>query len=390
VVLTGLASALPEAIRRRASVIKLEPPTDHEYIQFVNALLADLRTRTPVSMELNAEQAAALIGHLRGLSLFEVRKVLTQAMLDDGKLSSGDFARVLRHKRELIEHSGVLEYFAAESALEEIAGLTRLKHWLTMRAPVFHDPTRAAEFGLSAPRGLLLLGVQGCGKSLCAKAVARSWNLPLLRLDPGRIYDKYLGESEKNLRRAIALAERIAPITLWIDEVEKVFGPSQGEDSGAAQRLLGTFLTWLQEKHQSVFVIATSNDISRLPPELLRKGRFDEIFFVDLPDAATRAEILRLHLLERRRDPALFDLQELAARSEGFSGAELEQVVVAGLYGAFAEFCSRADPRASTHQALAQRHLLEEIARTKPLSTTLSEPIEALRGWAKSRTVPAD
>jgi AAA+ superfamily predicted ATPase len=378
-VLTGPASALPESIKRRAAVVRLPCPTDRDYYQLVNGILADLRKRTPVSMELSGQESAELIGHLRGLSFFEARKVLTQAMLQDGRLSREDLAFVLQQKREIVEHSGVLEYFSSDSKLEDIAGLSRLKEWLSVRAPVFHDATRAAEYGLSAPRGLLLLGVQGCGKSLCAKAVAKAWNLPLLRLDPARMYDKYLGETEKNLKRAVTLAERLAPIALWIDEIEKVFGKSEGEDSGAAQRMLGVFLTWLQEKQASVFVIATSNDITRLPPELLRKGRFDEIFFVDLPDAGTRADILRVHIQKRRRDPGDFDLIALAQRSEGFSGAELEQVVVSSLYRAFA-----------VQSPLTQAHLLDELARTRPLSATMAEPIAALRIWSVGRTASAD
>lgn len=378
-VLTGHTDTLPEYAQRRISLVKLERPSDHEYHQLVNGILADLRRRMKVQMKLDASDAATLISHLRGLSLFEVRKLMTQAIMRDGKLDKDDLTYVLRGKRELVQKSGVLEYFAAEDGLDQIAGLARLKHWLALRGPAFRDAAHAADFGLTPPRGLLLLGVQGCGKSLSAKAVAQAWSLPLLRLDPARLYDKYLGESEKNLRRAIELAERLAPIVLWIDELEKVFGNQKGEDSGASQRLLGSFLTWLQEKRASVFVVATSNDISGLPPELLRKGRFDELFFVDLPDLATRAEILRLHLQKRRRDPTLFALEELARAAEGFSGAELEQVVVAALYAAYAE-----------QSELTELHLADEIQRTRPLSVTMAEPIAALRDWASTRTVRAD
>jgi AAA+ superfamily predicted ATPase len=378
-VLSGPAAALPETIRRRAAVVALARPSDAEYYALVNGVLADVRKRVPISMELSAEESATLIAHLRGLTFFEARQIMTQAILRDGKLWHDDLAFVLQQKRAIVEQSGVLEYFASESSLDDIAGLTQLKHWLKLRAPVFRDPARAAEFGLSAPRGLLLLGVQGCGKSLCAKAVAQSWSLPLLRLDPARVYDKYLGETEKNLKRAIALCERMAPIVLWIDEIEKVFGNSQGEDSGAGQRLLGVFLTWLQEKQDSVFVIGTSNDITRLPAELLRKGRFDEIFFVDLPDESTRAEILRLHLSKRKRATDKFDLVTLAKASAGFSGAELEQVVVSSLYRAYAE-----------KSELTEAHLLDELGRTRPLSITMAEPVAALRAWAQGRTSTAD
>jgi len=214
---------------------------------------------------------------------------------------------------------------------------------------------------------------------MCAKAVAKAWDLPLIRLDPARLYNKYLGESERNLKKAFELSERLAPIVLWIDEIEKVLGPSRGEDSGASQRIFGSFLTWLSEKRSSVFLIATSNDVTGLPPELLRKGRFDEIFFVDLPSDQVRAEILALHLARRKRDPAQFELATLAELTDGFSGAELEQVVVAALYAAFGQ-----------GEVLTSQHLMQEIALTRPLSVTMAEPVAELRRWAKGRVTPAD
>jgi AAA+ superfamily predicted ATPase len=380
IVLSGPAAQLPERVKKRVTCVKLEPPTDHEYYQFVNAIMADLRKRVPVSMELDAEGAAQLIAHLRGLTFFEARKVLTRAIVRDGKLDRADFEEILKEKRAIVETSGVLEYFAAQEALDDIAGLAGLKRWLGLRSAAFRDPARAKEFGLAPPRGLLLLGVQGCGKSMCAKATAKSLGLPLLRLDPARLYDKYLGESEKNLRKAMELADRLSPIVLWIDELEKVFGGQRGsDDSGAAQRVLGSFLTWLSEKQSSVFVVATSNDITGLPPELLRKGRFDEIFFVDLPAHDVRTDILALSLSRRQRDPGAFDLDALARLTAGFSGAELEQVVVASLYAAFGAGVD-----------LDEAHLRDEIARTRPLSVTMAEPIAQLRAWAATRTTSAD
>jgi SpoVK/Ycf46/Vps4 family AAA+-type ATPase len=224
----------------------------------------------------------------------------------------------------------------------------------------------------------LLLGVQGCGKSMCAKAVAREWQLPLIRLDPSSLYNKFVGESEKNLKRAIKTAESMAPIVLWIDEIEKAFGGQESGDSGTSSRIFGTFLTWLNDKKESVFVIATANDISRLPPELLRKGRFDEIFFVDLPDAPVRKDIFAVHLTRRSRAPAGFDLDALANATDGFSGAEIEQVVISALYTAFSEGAD-----------LDTDLLLREIEGTRPLSVTLGEKITELRAWAKDRAVPA-
>jgi SpoVK/Ycf46/Vps4 family AAA+-type ATPase len=232
---------------------------------------------------------------------------------------------------------------------------------------------------LGFPRGVLLLGVPGCGKSLCAKAVASEWGLPLLKLDPANLYDKYIGDSEKNFKRAMRTAERMAPIVLWIDELEKAFASGGDADGGVSKRVFGTFLSWLQERKGDVFVMATSNDIAALPPEFIRKGRFDEVFFVDLPKADARAEIFRIHLAKRNQDAKKFDLQVLAGASDGFSGAEIEQAVVGGLYGAFA---------AGT--ALTTAMLLTEIQSTRPLSGTMWEKISQLREWASSRTVAAD
>jgi SpoVK/Ycf46/Vps4 family AAA+-type ATPase len=375
----GPESLLPEQIRRRGSRVTLTPPSDQEYYRLINTILAEVRKRHPVSMELDSTQSHRLVLSLRGLSFREARRIISKAILRDGKLGAEDLTYVLAAKQDIVEQSGVLEYVAAEEKLENIAGLARLKHWLTLRAPVFQDPVGAEEFGLSPPRGLLLLGVQGCGKSMCAKAVAKAWDLPLLRLDPARLYNKYLGESERNLQKAFELAERLSPVVLWIDEIEKVLGPSRGEDSGASQRIFGSFLTWLSEKRSTVFLIATSNDVTGLPPELLRKGRFDEIFFVDLPQTEVRAEIVALHLARRKRDPAHFDLPGLAQLTEGFSGAELEQVVVAALYAAFGR-----------GEELTSQHLIEEIALTRPLSVTMAEPVAALRRWAQGRVTPAD
>ena len=232
---------------------------------------------------------------------------------------------------------------------------------------------------MSFPRGVLLLGVPGCGKSLSAKAIAAEWQLPLLKLDPANLYNKYIGESEKNFKRAMRAAERMAPVVLWIDEMEKAFAAGGGEDGGVSTRILGSFLSWMQERTGDVFVVATANQIAKLPPELLRKGRFDEIFFVDLPNAEVRAEVFRIHLSARSQDPDRFDLAHLAAASEGFSGAEIEQVVVGALFTAF-----------SDSGALDQDALLEEIRGTVPLAQTMSERIDQMRAWAADRAVPAN
>jgi SpoVK/Ycf46/Vps4 family AAA+-type ATPase len=378
-VLLGDAAALPDAVRRAAACVVLAPPDAAELYGLVNAVLRDLRTRMPVRMELDEQGARSLVAALSGLTREEARQAITHAILDDGRLSSDDLAYVVQKKRESVGHGGVLSFCEVDTDLDRIAGLARLKRWLAVRAPAFHDAARAQAFGLSAPRGVLLIGVQGCGKSASAKAIAHAFGLPLVRLDPSRVYDKFLGESDKNWRRALAMAERLAPVVLWIDEMEKLLGGGGGEDGGVSQRLLGVFLTWLAEHRAPVFVVATANDVSQLPPELLRKGRFDETFFLDLPRADVRAAIFAAKLTERGRATERFDLAALAAESDGFSGAEIEEAVGAALFGAFAEGAE-----------LGQEHLRAALAATRPLSALMAEPIAELRHWAAGRTVPAD
>lgn len=369
---------LPADLEPLFTHVELPEPTEAAYHQFISQVLRDLKRRMPVEVNLTGEDVTVLLQSIRGLNFFEVKKLVTQAVVEDGVLSREDLPRVLEAKKQIINRSGVLDYFPAEESMAEVAGLTRLKDWLRKRRLAFSEPKRASEFGLTPPRGLLLLGVQGCGKSLCAKAVAAEWSLPLIRLDPSTLYSKYYGESEKNLRRATRTAEAMAPIVLWIDEIEKAFGGQDGADSGPSQRIFGTFLTWLNDKKESVFVIATANDVSKLPPELLRKGRFDEIFFVDLPDAETREAIFAVHLRRRGRDPQHFQVQRLAEATEGFSGAEIEQVIVSSLYSAL-----------SDGKDLDPQTVLNEAASARPLSVTMAEKVAALRAWAKDRTVSA-
>ncbi len=379
VVFTGSAqSELPADIVRLMTTVKLAPPTDLEYHRFLSDLLRDLRSRRTVRVQLTAADVSRLIQQLRGLTFFEVKKIVTQAIAETWTLDPHTIKKVTEAKTEALRRTGVLEYSPADHSLDDIAGLGALKAWLRRRRPVFEDPARAKEFGLSPPRGIVLLGVPGCGKSLSAKAVAREYELPLIRLDPARLYTKYIGETEENLRRAIQAAEGMAPIVLWIDEIEKGLGHGSGGDSGVSQRVFGTFLSWMQDKPDGVFVIATCNDVSELPPEMLRKGRFDEIFFVDLPRVDARREILALHLARRGRDATGFELDTLAEAAEGFSGSELEQAIVSALYAAYAE-----DAELST------AHILHEIQTTRPLSVTSAEKIERLRQWADGRAVPA-
>jgi SpoVK/Ycf46/Vps4 family AAA+-type ATPase len=289
---------------------------------------------------------------------------------------AGDLApEVLAEKQQIIRKSGLLEYYTTEESFATVGGLDSLKEWLRKRALAFCPEARA--FGLPAPKGILLLGVQGCGKSLCAKAVSTLWQMPLLRFDVGRMFGSYVGSSEENIRRAISLAESVAPAVLWVDEIDKAFAGSQAaavSDSGTAARVFGTFLTWLSEKTAPVFVVATANAISHLPPELLRKGRLDEIFYVDLPSVEERRDVFAIHLRKRRRAPDSFDLESLLAASQEFSGAEIEEAVISALYDAFAE-----------GEDLATDHVLAALRQTVPLAHTMSEQINELREWAKGR-----
>jgi len=371
---------VPAELQRYVSTFRLSVPSPEQYYAFVKQVLEEVHKRTPLKVKLSSAEVSRLLSQLRGLTLFEVKKVLTKILIEDQEFTADDIPKIAQAKKQIVERSGVLEYFSAHERMTEIAGLTNLKAWLGKRKVAFTDPDGAKRFGLTPPRGILLLGVQGCGKSLCAKAIASEWGLPLIRLDPSSLYNKYFGESEKNLKRATRTAEQLAPIVLWIDEMEKAFAQGEsGDDSGTTTRIFGSFLTWMQEKQPGVFVIATCNDITKLPPELVRKGRFDEIFFVDLPGAEMRSSIMAVHLARRGRDPGRYNLARLAELTDGFSGAELEQVVLSALYTAF-----------SSEKDLDQEHLEHEIERTVPLSETAAEKIQALRAWSVGRTVPAD
>jgi SpoVK/Ycf46/Vps4 family AAA+-type ATPase len=378
-ILAGQALDLPESLRRLAATVKIPPPSTAEHRKLIDELVRDLRQRMQVSIELPESEIARLLANLQGLTMIEAEKILTRAIVEDGKLTPEDIAHVIKYKKEIVEREGVLEYYPVEETMDQVADLAGLKAWLAKRTSFITSPERAADFGLSFPKGVLLVGVPGCGKSLCAKAVAMEWRLPLLKLDPGRLYNKYMGESERNFRRAMQAAERLAPCVLFIDELEKAFASAGSEDGGVSQRVLGTFLSWMQDRTADVFTVATANDVSRLPPEFLRKGRFDEIFFVDLPNADARRAILSIHLGKRGQDPDAFDTAALVAATDGFSGAEIEQAIVAALYTAFAGSA-----------AIDTGLMVAEIEATRPLSEVMAERIAALRQWAHGRTVIAN
>jgi ATP-dependent 26S proteasome regulatory subunit len=375
IVLVGASVDLPPEIAPHVITYELRPPSQEEYAAVVASVCESLLMTGRAKITLSPEDHAALAQSLSGLTLNQARQLVARVAIDDGSLDASDLPRVLDLKAAAMRDEGLLEYFPAEDNPTELGGFKNLYAWLD-RAALARSP-EAAKLNVPAPRGVMLVGVQGCGKSLAAKFIARHWRLPLLKLDAGRLYDKYVGESEKNLRRAIGMAESLAPVVLWLDEIEKAIAPGGDGDGGVSQRMFGTFLTWLQEKSADVFVVATANDLSRLPPELLRKGRFDEIFFVDLPTPAEREQILAIHLRLRTADPATFDLPKLAAACEGFSGAEIEQAVIAGALRAL-----------QAGKPLDTDHLLAELGATVPLSRSRAEDVSALRAWAKDRFVP--
>jgi len=328
---------------------------------------------------LRGDQAAyeMMVQHLVGLSREDARRLVRQSIEHEGAITMEDVARVLKLKHDSLGEGGTLTMCTDIESLERVGGLARLKKWLGLRRDAFLRKTGTE--GLDVPKGVLLLGVQGAGKSLSARAVAGSWRVPLLRLDFGALYNKFHGETERNLRVALETASAMAPCILWMDEIEKGVATDSGSDGGVSRRVLGTMLTWMSERKERVFMIATANDIESLPPELLRKGRFDEIFFVDLPLKEVRAEIFRIHLDRRKHPVDRFDLKALADASERFSGAEIEQSIVAAAYGAHAE-----------GKTLETRHILSELSSTRPLAVVRAEKIAALRQWAQDRTVPTD
>jgi SpoVK/Ycf46/Vps4 family AAA+-type ATPase len=337
------------------------------------------RDHPSATVQLTRAEAEGIASDLQGLTMYEAERALSRAIVEDNMLSAADRPRIRQTKKSLVEGGGLLEFVAAPESLAQVGGLARLKKWVATRRVGFLPDGSGPP--LDPPRGLLLLGVQGCGKSLAAKAIAATWEVPLLSLDAGRLLGPYVGESERNLREALQRVDRMAPCVLWIDEIEKAFhaGRSVESDGGISKRLLATLLTWMQERESRVFLVATANDVHDLPPELMRKGRIDEIFFVDLPEEPIRGEIFRLHLAKRGEDPARFDLKSLARDTKGFSGAEIEQAVVAALYEA----------RAGGFP-LDSATLLVSVRTTRPLSVIRAEKIAALREWARERCVPAD
>jgi hypothetical protein len=374
VVLISHEIQLPRELDHLCARLKLAFPDRNERLGIVERVASEWTKTYGQRVKTDRKSLELLVENLGGLSTGDTERLARKVIFDDGALLPTDLPAVMQAKYELLNRGGVLAFEYDTAQFADLGGMSRLKEWLRLRKPAFDGSAPQLE----APKGVLLLGVQGCGKSVAAKATAGIFGVPLLRLDFGAIVNKYIGESERNLRESLTTAETMSPCVLWIDEIEK--GVSVGDsDNGTSRRLLGTFLTWLAEKKTRVFVVATANDISSLPPELVRKGRLDEIFFVDLPSSEVREDVLRIHAKKRNLILADNHVRQLATACDGFSGAEIEQAVVSAVYAA----------HASGAPASAQ-HILQEIRATRPLSVTMAEKISELRLWAIERTVPAD
>ena len=378
-VLVGAKVELPEDLEAHAVRYRPKLPGAEALLKLVREEAeAYAREHGGKRVEADADAVKQIVRNLRGLNETDARRIARQLIFRDGALGQDDLPELAKLKFELINRSGHLHYEFDPVKLDEVIGAKRVKRWIELRRSAFVEGN--APPGLDPPRGVLLLGVQGCGKSMLAKAIAAGFGVPLLRLDFGALYNKYHGETEKNLREALFSAEQLAPCVLWMDEIEKGLASSGGsDDGGVSRRVLGTFLTWMAERKSPVFMVATANQVHELPAELLRKGRFDEIFFVDLPSAESRADLFALHLRRRGLDPVEFDLPALAEASNGFSGAEIEQAVVAALYSAH-----------GSGMPLGDFQLRAELKHTRPLSVLMAEQVESLREWASARTVPAD
>lgn len=375
IILMSPLQQVPIELEKEVVVIDYPLPDLTELNQVLSQQLDKTKGRRTTT-----ETREKLLKAALGLTRDEAEKVYRKAQVKAGRLTEEEVDIVLSEKKQLIRRNGILEYIEEDETIDAVGGLEELKRWLKQRSNAFTE--RAREYGLPQPKGMLILGVPGCGKSLIAKTTSRLWGLPLLRLDMGRVYDgSMVGRSEANLRNALKTAESISPAILFIDELDKSFAGSSGSadsDGGTSSRIFGSFLTWMQEKTSPVFVMATANRVERLPGEFLRKGRFDEIFFVDLPNKEERQQIFNIHLSKRRRDINRFDIEQLATICDGFSGAEIEQALIAAMYEAFAQ-----------DREFTQLDIIAAIKATLPLSRTMTEQVTALRDWARQRARPA-
>ncbi len=380
VILTAPSISIPSELAGLVEFFDLPLPDRQRLRQIIDEVTARISKTHTLHRTLDPAGFAALVDNLRGFTEEEAERAVSQAIVGRYGLTPEIVTDVLQTKKEMLRRSNMLEFVDASNTLSNVGGLENLKGWLAQRRGAWEDQAKA--FGLDPPRGVIILGVQGCGKSLCAQAIAGEWKLPLVKFDTAAVFDKYIGETEKRIRQVFKVAEGLAPCILWIDELEKVFagsGPdSASADAGVSARILAAFLSWMQDRKAPVFVAATCNNVDALPPELIRKGRFDELFFVDLPNQSEREQILALQLARRKRNPADFNLAQIAATAKGHSGAEIEAAVQSSLYAAFA-----------SKQQLSTQALLDAFVCTVPLSRTRAEEIQSLREWARSRAVPA-
>ena len=363
---------IPAEIEKELAIIDFDLPDRDEIDRCVRSLIKSLPPERATRVREDPAFGERVVEAALGLTLEEAENTFSKSIIRTGDF---DLDTILGEKKSIIRKSGILDYFQSDDRFSDVGGLTILKEWLTKRQNAFSSEAR--KFGLPLPKGILLIGVPGCGKSLCAKAVGALWKMPLLRLDVGKVFGGLVGSSEENIRKAIRTAEAVAPSILWLDELEKGFSGvrSSGQtDSGTTARVFGTFITWLQEKTQPVFVIATANDVTALPPELMRKGRFDEVFFVDLPDPGERQAIFDIHIRKKKREVRDFDLPKLVASSQGFSGSEIEQAIISAMYDAFDESVDIDTDR-----------VVKAAQEIIPLSYTMKEGIDSLREWAKTR-----
>jgi ATP-dependent 26S proteasome regulatory subunit len=377
-VLTAPSIEMPPELAGLVEFLDLPLPDLNRLREIIRETYTRMAATHTLKLQLDASGVDAMANNLGGLTEETAERAVSQTLVGRLALSPDCITDVLEAKKALMQRSEMLDFVDCTTNMSSVGGLDNLKRWLHQREDSWDDNAR--QFGLDPPKGVIILGVQGCGKSLCAQAVAGEWKLPLVKFDTAAVYDKFIGETEKRIQKVFRVAEGLAPCVLWIDELEKVFAGSGADsasaDAGVSSRLLASFLSWMQERKPAVFVAATCNNISALPPELIRKGRFDELFFVDLPNAAERRQIFSIQLTKRKRNPAAYDLDRLATAAEGFSGAEIESSVQTALYAAYAR-----------KQELSTEDLLTALSSTVPLSVTRSEEIEKLRAWARGRAV---
>jgi SpoVK/Ycf46/Vps4 family AAA+-type ATPase len=388
-VLTAPAIEMPPELASLVEFLDLPLPDRDRLREIIRETYTRLAGTHTLKLQLDANGVDAMAANLRGLTEEAAERAISQTVVGRLALSPDCITDVLDAKKAQLKRSEMLEFVEAIDNMSSVGGLDNLKHWLQQRRGSWDDQAR--QFGLDPPKGVIILGVQGCGKSLCARAVAGEWKLPLVKFDTAAVYDKFIGETEKRIQKVFRVAEGLAPCVLWIDELEKVFagsGPdSASADAGVSSRLLASFLSWMQERKPAVFVAATCNNVTVLPPELIRKGRFDELFFVDLPSAAERKQIFSIQLTKRKRNPADYDLDRVAAAAQGFSGAEIESAVQTAMYAAFSRDGACPVSSAARKQDLTTEDLLTALSSTVPLSVTRAEEIAELRAWAKDRAV---